>query len=83
VAQYWQYGIWKGRFLRRFPNRCGRGTWRIVVRALLLVSGLGAIVSRRCSCCLHARRRLSRLRRGGDRLVAVQGRWRLLPLLPP
>ena len=82
--QYWQYGIWKGRFLRRFPQSLRiRHVVPSMFALLLVLSGIGSVVFRPLFVPFMALLFMYL----GFMLAAVlafalQGRWRILPLLP-
>jgi hypothetical protein len=82
--QYWQYGIWKGRFLRRFPESLRiRHVVPPAFALLLVLTGLGALAFRPLFVPFAA---LLGAYLGfilaALLAFAARGQWRILPVLP-
>ena len=82
--QYWQYGIWKGRFLRRFPQSLRmRHLLPSVFALLLVVSAVGSLAAKPLLVLfgLLLGAYLGFLL-AGLMSFAARGQWRILPVLP-
>ncbi len=82
--QYWQYGIWKGRFLRRFPESLRpRHLVPSLFALTLVLSGVGSLLLPPLTVLFGA---LVGAYLGfivaAMVAFALQGRWRMLPVLP-